>query len=551
MNSPLARAIKIALCQFNPTVGDLKGNCGRIMDEITKAKNLGIDLIVFPELAITGYPPEDLLLKSDFIAGNLRSLKEAAGLCHGIAAIIGFANKNNGRLYNSAAFIKDGKVVAVQNKICLPNYGVFDEKRYFSSGKEFRRLKLKGTSFSIAICEDLWDKKGAAALIRPGSTDLIIAINASPYYSGKWKERERTVKDLARQKHAEIAYLNIVGGQDEIVFDGMSFVVDDKGVLKARAKQFKEDLLIFDAQRKTPEKTVKNKKDTKLYLSIPTPLDRPAEIYGALCLGLRDYVRKNGFKDVVFGLSGGIDSALVAAIAADSLGKDNVKAVFMPSKYTSAQSRQDAVKLAENLGIDLSELPIGAIFDSFLSGLENHFSGTAPNIAEENLQARIRGTLLMALSNKFGYLVLATGNKSEVSTGYATLYGDMAGGLAVIKDVPKTLVYDLANYRNRISEAIPQSIIERAPTAELKENQKDQDSLPPYDVLDEIISEYVEKDKSAEDIIRKGTDPDTVKRTIRMIDASEYKRRQAAPGIKITPKSFGKDRRIPITNGYK
>lgn len=557
-------SVKLGLCQINPTVGDLRGNAKKISRFIDMSKKAGCDIAVFPELAITGYPPEDLLLKPDFIAGNLRSLKKIASSCTGITAIIGFVNKKDVALYNSAAVIQNRKIICIYDKICLPNYGVFDEKRYFSRGDVLPALKLGKAVFSVGICEDFWDEKGIKMLVPAGAADFIIAINASPYYAGKWKEREKMVGRLAKEKRAAIAYVNLVGGQDELVFDGRSFVVGGGGKLLARARQFDEDLLIVDLACTENKKRGLANKYTKLHFlrrdtknggpaAIPK-ISRPAksseEVYKALCLGLRDYAKKNGFSKAALGLSGGIDSALVATIAADSLGRENVLAVFMPSQYTSSRSGKDSRKLAMNLGIRLIEVGIREIFQSFLKTLRPHFRGSSPNIAEENLQARIRGSLLMAFSNKFGHLLLATGNKSEVSTGYATLYGDMAGGLSLIKDVPKTLVWELARYRNSVSPVIPGSIIERAPTAELKPGQKDQDTLPPYEVLDRIISAYVENDLGLEKIAKRGVSAGTAKRTVRMIDRSEYKRRQAAPGIKITPKAFGKDRRMPITNKF-
>lgn len=535
MKNDPRRTTRIGLCQINPVVGDLKGNTRKILEFISSAKKAGCAVAVFPELSVTGYPPEDLLLKSDFISGNLEALDNIRLFCSDITAIVGFVNRKGGRLFNSAAVIGDKKISYVYDKICLPNYGVFDEKRYFDKGKGMRKVKIGGTASSLAICEDLWDRKGASTLVKTGSLDLLISLNASPYYAGKWKEREKAVAYLAKTKNTAIIYVNLVGGQDELVFDGHSFIVDKNGKLVARAKQFEEDLLVAD-------------------VPCAGPMNRPAgkieEIYKALCLGLKDYVAKNGFSRAVLGLSGGIDSALVAAIAADSLGKDNVLAVFMPSRYTSKMSLDDSGKLAANLGIKMVNIGIDNIFSSFLKALKPHFKGTSDNIAEENLQARIRGTLLMAFSNKFGHLVLATGNKSEVSTGYSTLYGDMAGGLSLIKDVPKTMVYELACYRNTVSAVIPKSIINRAPTAELRPRQKDQDTLPPYHILDRIISAYVEEDLGAEKIAKRGIKASIVKNTVRMIDKSEYKRRQAAPGIKITPKSYGRDRRMPVTNKY-
>lgn len=546
---------RVALCQINPTVGDLKGNTKKIIDNIARCRELGAGIVAFPELAVTGYPPEDLLLKPSFIKDNISCIKEIASHCDGMTAIVGFVNKLDGELFNSAAVIQNKKIVSVYDKICLPNYGVFDEKRYFSKGSKIAAYRSGGLTFGISICEDLWDDKSPAKILSKAGVDLMIAINASPFYTDKWKERIKIAKALK----TSVAYVNLVGGQDELVFDGHSFVTDKTGKVVARGKQFDEDIVIFDMEGSgrtlknikpvvlKPEKTGK-KADPGIHLS--EPVSSTEEVYKALCLGLTDYVRKNGFKKVILGLSGGIDSALVAAIAADALGPDNVKALFMPSQYTSGQSRDDAFALARNLGIECKEISIVELFSSYLKTLEPHFAGTSPDISEENLQARIRGNLLMAFSNKFGHLVLATGNKSEVSTGYATLYGDMAGGLSVIKDVPKMLVYELSRFRNTISDVIPRSIIDRAPTAELKPDQKDRDTLPPYEVLDKLIHLYVEMDKSAEDIIKTGLDKELVHKMVRMIDKSEYKRRQGAPGIKITPKSFGKDRRVPITNKY-
>ncbi len=558
------KKLRVALCQVNTLVGGIEANRDKILECLEKCREEGCDLVAFPELALTGYPPEDLLLKSDFIGDNLKALKEIVSKCEKITVVIGFADRRGDELFNSAAIVHNKKVVAVYDKNCLPNYGVFDEKRYFSAGKETKIIRLDGFSFGVAICEDIWDKKGTAQKLSAAGVDLILAINASPYFAGKWGQRQETAKDTIKTKKNYFAYLNLVGGQDEIVFDGHSFILDPKGNVVSGGKQFEEDILFFDIEalgrplkRKKGIKIVPVKGSnyslkTNIKASNPKPLPKAAEIYKALWLGLRDYVVKNGFKKVILGLSGGIDSALVAAISKDALGSDNVKALFMPSQYTAQQSREDAFEVAKNLGIECLELPISDIFSQFMKSLEGPFSGTQANIAEENLQARIRGNLLMAFSNKFGYLVLATGNKSEVSTGYSTLYGDMCGGLSVIKDVPKTLVYELVSYRNSVGKVIPESIINRPPTAELKPDQKDQDTLPPYDVLDRIIEGYVEKDMGIEEIVRAdGRLPQpVVKHTISMIDRNEYKRRQSAPGIKITPKAFGKDRRMPITNGY-
>ncbi len=531
--------VRVALCQIDPTVGDIDGNASKIISRIKEAEGNGADIIAFPELALTGYPPEDLLIKKSFIDANLKAVRTIAASAGKAAVVVGFVNRKKGGLFNSAAVLRSGKIVGVYDKVCLPNYGVFDEKRYFSQGTSLPVFNINGLKFAVVICEDIWHDKGPAKKLAGKGLDLLLAINASPFHAGKWKDRESAVKALAGRTNA-VAYLNLVGGQDELVFDGHSFVMGKNKKLIARGKQFEEDIVYFVAPLVTGHRSL-----------VTAPYSPIKEIYSALCLGLKDYVRKNGFKKVILGLSGGIDSALTAAIAADALGKENVKAIFMPSRYSASQSRDDSIALAGSLGIELMEISIENIFSSFLTDLSPYFSGSPANIAEENLQARIRGTLLMAFSNKFGYLVLATGNKSEVSTGYSTLYGDMAGGLSVIKDVPKTTVYELARYRNTVSLVIPDSIIERAPTAELRPNQKDQDSLPPYDVLDRIIHEYVENDKSADRISALGFDKKLVHDTVRLIDKNEYKRRQSAPGIKITPKAFGKDRRLPITNGFK
>ncbi len=559
----MPKTMRIALCQIDPIVGDIAGNCKKILDHISRCRALGSDVVVFPELAVTGYPPEDLLLKSKFVQDNTYAVNSIAKQCNDIIVIVGFVNKVKNEIYNSAAVIQNKKIVGIYDKICLPNYGVFDEKRYFSKGKKIHVFTSGDFSFGISICEDLWQKKSPATTILKFGADVVIAINASPFHAGKWKEREKIAKKLAVEGKGSIAYLNLVGGQDELVFDGHSFVINEQGKLIAKAMQFDEDILVFDLEGKN--KRIKKQNELKIInlkrfgksakepigSKMVVPKTGVAEIYNALCLGLKDYVKKNNFKKIIFGLSGGIDSALTAAIASDAIGAENVSAIFMPSIFSADQSKEDSVALANNLGIELSCIPINLIFDSFIKELEPYFKGISFGLAEENLQARIRGTLLMSYSNKFGHLVLATGNKSEVSTGYSTLYGDMAGGLSIIKDVPKTMVYELAEYRNTISQVIPQSIIDRPPTAELRPNQKDQDSLPPYDVLDKIINRYVEEDKSLSSIAKTGIDKDLVSKIIGMIDKNEYKRRQSAPGIKITQKSFGRDRRLPITNKYR
>lgn len=534
--------MRIAIAQINVTVGALEQNSELIKSYIEKAKALGAGLVVFPELALTGYPPEDLLLKPGFINDNIACLKKLAKSVKGISALVGFVDKKGSMLYNAAALISNSKVKYVYHKMLLPNYGVFDEKRYFDAGLETPKvIKDQGVPFGINICEDIWVDNGPAKALSKAGAKLIITINASPYHISKIKEREKLIQKQAVKNKAYIIYCNLVGGQDEIVFDGYSMAVDPQGKLIARAEGFCESLITVDID------LTKAAKHSDLAPVMP----EAKEVYSALQLGLKDYVLKNGFKDIVIGLSGGIDSAIVATLAADALGKEHVHCVFMPSKYSSADSREDAELLANNLGIDFRTIPIEELFSVYLKELSPLFKGVKQDITEENLQARIRGTLLMALSNKFGWLVLTTGNKSEMSTGYATLYGDMAGGFAVIKDVPKTLVYKISNYRNSLGAVIPARIITKEPTAELRPDQKDSDSLPVYETLDPILKAYVEDDKSLAQIVANGFDKKTVNKVMRLVDLSEYKRRQSPPGVKITPRAFGKDRRMPITNKYR
>lgn len=535
--------MRIAQAQINTIVGDLKGNSEKIIRFIKEAKKSNADIVTFPELAVTGYPPEDLLFKPQFIKDNLAALAKIIPQTKGIVVLVGFVDKVGDKIYNACAVLANGKQIYTYHKILLPNYGVFDEKRYFTPGRECLVFKLGDLNFGVSICEDIWTENGPAAFVAlEGGAEVLLNISASPYHAGKLNLRENVLSRIAKQTKTYIFYNNLVGGQDELVFDGASMVIGFKGEMLCLAKQFKEELLIFDLGVKAshPKRPI-------------FKLGQIEEIYQALVLGTRDYVLKNNFKKVTLGLSGGIDSALVAAIAKDAVGAGNVLGVTMPSKYTSSSTYADSKKLASNLGIELLEIPIGKVFNAYLDTLKSAFKGARPNIAEENLQARIRGNLLMALSNKFGYLVLTTGNKSETSTGYCTLYGDMAGGFAMIKDVPKTLVYKLADYLNKKEGAyvIPKSIIERAPSAELKPNQKDEDTLPPYSILDEIIKAYVEEDKSKEDILKSGIKKGLVGKAISLIDKNEYKRRQAPPGVKITPRAFGRDRRMPITNRYK
>ncbi|GAB4488499.1 MAG: NAD+ synthase [Thermodesulfovibrionales bacterium] len=558
--------MRVALAQMNPTVGDLRGNAGRIRSFVKRAQARHADIVVFPELALTGYPPEDLLLKPRFIADSVSELQRICSWIHGIAAVVGFVEQRRGELYNAAAVISGGRIADVYHKVLLPNYGVFDEHRYFRPGSRFPVYRMNGISFGINICEDIWHRNGPAAVQAAAGASLIININASPYEIGKLERREMILQERARENGVSIAYLNMVGGQDELVFDGGSMVCGEDGKLLARGRQFREELLVVDLS--CPKKKPALQKRGAVSIDLPavrhasSPLSAPKvcrpkvraeEVYRALELGTADYVRKNGFRSVVIGLSGGVDSSLVAAIAADALGREGVRGVFMPSRYTSEESRQDALRLAANLGITVSEIPISEVLDGYLEALTGHFAGTKPDITEENLQARIRGNLLMALSNKFGWLVLTTGNKSEMSVGYATLYGDMAGGFAVIKDVPKTLVYELCRWRNACAgrPLIPERVLWKAPTAELRPGQKDTDSLPPYDELDPILRAYVEDEMSFADIAAGGYDPETVKRVVAMVDRSEYKRRQAPPGVKITSRAFGRDWRFPITNRYR
>jgi NAD+ synthase (glutamine-hydrolysing) len=559
-------SIRIACAQINPTVGDLVANKEKILGAIEVARAKAVDIISFPELALVGYPPEDLLFKPKFITDNLEKLRELAVSVKGIIAIVGFVDRSGKDIYNAAAIISDGKIKAVYRKMILPNYGVFDEKRYFKSGEKPLVFVLKGKScqvmLGVNICEDIWDKNGPLKFQAGQGAELIFTVNASPFHAGKIRQREAIVRQQAKANHTAIAYNNLVGGQDELVFDGQSMIVDAKGSIKKRAQAFGEDILIDDIQVNGSGSKIKKgavviqgdfdakPKDALAKRSLK-PLGEVEEVYQALVLGVKDYVSKNGFKKVIIGLSGGIDSSLVASLAVDALGKDNVIGVFMPSRYSSKVSETDAAVLAKNLGIEFKNISIEQIYKIYLLCLDAYFEGCAKDITEENLQARIRGNLLMAFSNKFGWLVLTTGNKSEMSTGYATLYGDMAGGFAVIKDVTKVLVYKLCRWRNCPDEIIPERVLTKEPTAELRLNQKDSDSLPPYEILDPIIKAYVEEDKSVAEIVKAGFDRKAVERAAYLVDRSEYKRRQSPPGIKITPRAFGKDRRMPITNKYR
>jgi NAD+ synthase (glutamine-hydrolysing) len=577
------KPIRIALAQINTTVGDLAGNARKIGENIEHARELGVDLLAFPELAVTGYPPEDLLLMPRFVQQNLKTVAEIAKHAKGLTVLVGFVDQKDD-IYNAAALIHDGELADIYHKIFLPNYGVFDEDRYFQAGSEALVFELNGVKVGVSICEDIWhagDPLKTETVL--GDAEVLINISASPFHAGKREARQRLISGQASDNTAIIAYVNMIGGQDELIFDGNSMIIDPKGALLAQAHSLAEDFLVADVdvevvfktrlhdprrrkEKKTlapdhiPLKTVKLPTVKRGMNHLPAlenhrPIryDDVAEVYQALVLGTHDYCLKNGFQKVIIGLSGGIDSAVVAAIAVDALGRENVTGVAMPSPYSSEESLQDAEQLAENLGIKLLHIPISSILNSYLETIKPHFHGMKEDITEENIQARIRGNVLMALSNKLGALVLATGNKSELSMGYCTLYGDMAGGFAVIRDCPKTLVYQLAKYRNkqRRKEIIPIRIIEKEPTAELRPNQKDTDSLPPYELLDPILQAYVEEDKGADEIVALGYSPEMVRDVIDRVDRNEYKRRQGPPGIKITPRALGKDRRLPITNRYR
>ena len=560
--------LRLALGQLNVTVGDLTGNRQRIAEAIVRAKAWHADIVVVPELALTGYPPEDLLLKPQFVEDNRRALACLKPLTRGIVALVGFVEHDpHGRLSNAAAILANGCHVASYHKQCLPNYGVFDERRYFLPGQRSALLELGGSRVGVTICEDLWDAQPVRALARAGC-QLVINLSASPYHAGKLHERQQLFARRARANHVALAYCNLVGGQDELVFDGASLMLDAQGTVLAGGAQFREALVLSDvplpaaSRRRVPRASA-----TKIAISGVAPRPRPPllpvrhaalgpleERYAALVLGTRDYVRKNGFDTVALGLSGGIDSALTACLAVDALGAEHVVGVVMPSRFSSQETQDDARRVAQALDMACEALSIEPAFEALLATLKRLFEGRPSDVTEQNLQARIRGVLLMALSNKFGWLVLTTGNKSEMATGYCTLYGDMAGGFAVIKDVLKTSVYELARWRNARDGSpgpIPERVFRRAPTAELAPHQTNQDTLPPYPELDAILKAYVEDDRSFQELARqRRADPATVRRVIRMVDQSEYKRRQAPPGVKITPKAFGRDRRMPITNRY-
>ncbi|MGB9715663.1 MAG: NAD+ synthase [Thermodesulfovibrionales bacterium] len=574
------KIFRIALAQINPTVGDLEGNASKIIHYVNEAEKSGARIVAFPELSITGYPPEDLLLKPKFIDDNLKALEKVKKNVKNIIAVVGFVDRKDD-IYNAAAIIYNRKIIDIYHKIYLPNYGVFDELRYFQAGTRYPIYKINDIYFGVNICEDIWYPEGPARLQSLAGAELIININASPYRIGKARFRENMLSARVLDNIVILAYLNAVGGQDELVFDGGSFIIDENGNVIARGKQFEEDLVFADlnleavkmrrlhAPRRRQE-VIRFKKESVEEIEIPVEKERKKimrkidsvqnkilepleEIYKALVLGTSDYVKKNGFEGVVIGQSGGVDSSLVSTIAVDALGRENVIGLFMPSPYTSKESREDAYALAHNLGIKIKEIPIDSIYQSYLNILKKEFLGLPADVTEENIQARIRGNILMAFSNKFRWLVLTTGNKSEMSVGYATLYGDMAGGFAVLKDVPKTMVYELCKWKNMKEgrTIIPERVLWKEPSAELKPNQKDTDILPPYPLLDPILKAYIEDDKSFEEILSLGCDIESVKKVVRMVDMSEYKRRQSPPGIKITQRAFGRDRRFPITNKYR
>lgn len=535
---------RIALAQIDVIVGDIAGNADRIIDAVRAALAQGVELVLLPELALTGYPPEDLLAKSHFVDENLDALARVASACTGLTALVGFVDRDALGLHNAAGLCRDGRIEAVYRKRRLPNYGVFDEDRYFGPGSLPLTARVAGVQAACTICEDVWVPELAEEAAGLGAR-LLLNISASPFHQGKGAEREAMLAARASDNGVWLAYCNLVGGQDELVFDGRSVVIGPDGSIFARALAFAEDLLVVDVPDGAGPAVAGE------HARIEELVGGEEEVYRALQLGLADYMRKNGFTDAVIGLSGGIDSALTAVLASDALGAEHVHGVMMPSRYSSEGSVSDAKALCANLGIDCRALPVGGPFDAFLDTLAPSLAGRGPDITEENLQARIRGTLLMALSNKFGWIVLATGNKSELSVGYSTLYGDMVGGFAPIKDLYKTRVYELARWRNRDGEVIPAATIEKPPSAELRPDQKDTDSLPPYDVLDGVLRRYIESDESREEIAAAGFDPMVVERVARLVDNAEYKRRQGPTGIRVTPKAFGKDRRMPITNRYR
>ena len=562
--------LRIALAQINTTVGDFEGNIAKIVRAISGARELDADLVTFPELAVCGYLAEDLLLRPRFLEDNRRAVEKIAEQAGGIGAVVGFADSEDRRVYNGAAVINDAYWVDTYRKVELPNYGVFDEKRYFSPGSEYLIIEAGTARIAVTIFEDIWIERGQVEKwVLDNMAHITINISASPFNAGKLAVRQTTIADFAKRTGTFVCYQNLVGAQDELVFDGASMVVNPQGELMSRARRFKEDLLVTDIRIDSADAELWQPRDStgrwkrRIVLKpkhrrepIPpsraTQLERIEEIYEALVLGVSDYARKNGFSKAIIGLSGGVDSSLTAAIATEALGAENVIGVTMPSRYTSKGTLSDAALVARNLHIQLITVPIEELFTVYENALRDQFGEGNPGIENENIQARIRGNILMAFSNRFGWLVLTTGNKSETAVGYCTLYGDMAGGFAVIKDVPKTLVYELAEYANRKAqfELIPSSVLYRPPSAELRADQKDEDSLPSYSILDPILEAYVEEDRPPEEIAARGFQTDVVNGVVRLVDRNEYKRRQAPPGIKITPKAFGRGRRFPITNRY-
>jgi len=576
----VAASLRIALAQIDTTVGDIAGNVAKVQEHIARARHQGAELVVFPELAVTGYPPEDLLLKEHFLSDARTAVQRLAAETKDIVALVGFPERAED-VYNAAAVLAGGEVRGIYRKTYLPNYGVFDEERYFQSGSRGAVIEVGDVVVGLTICEDIWEPGPPLSDEALAGATVVVNLSASPYYAGKGEERENMLIQRARDSLAAVVFCNLVGGQDELVFDGHSVVIEHDGTVIARAHQFREELIVANIDpegsrasrlRDTRHRPAARRMQAEVDLlaELPRPavgeqaddapgggpvadlLEPRAEVYEALKLGLHDYVVKNGFRHVVLGLSGGVDSALVACLAVDALGAERVSVTIMPSPYSSAETQRDARALARNLDVEAIELPIGKAMEAYDAVLAGTFDGRDSDITEENLQARIRGNLLMALSNKFGWLVLTTGNKSELSVGYSTLYGDSAGGFAVIKDVPKTLVYELVRLRNEQGDSpvVPPSIIERAPSAELRPDQRDEDSLPPYPVLDPILHRYVEEDMGRDQLVRMGYDPEDVNRVIKLVDLAEYKRRQNPPGIKITTKSFGRDRRMPITNRF-
>lgn len=540
----MAETLRLAVAQINLRVGDVQGNAARVIDAAQRARDtLGAQAIVFPELTLTGYPPEDLLLRPALIEQVSAALRHVAAETRGIDVVLGYPLQEHGQLFNAASLLRNGRVQATYRKQLLPNYSVFDEKRYFAPGDTPCVVELAGVPVGITICEDIWQPEPVQQAVQAGAR-LLLTLNASPYHMAKGREREDIVRARMQETGLPLIYVNQVGGQDELVFDGASFVMDGSGRVVQRGPAFEEGLFVVDID------TAGDRLVPRMQAAVPG-FSLEAEIYQALVLGVRDYVDKNGFPGVAIGLSGGIDSALTLCIAVDAVGAGRVEALMMPSRYTSTMSIEDATAQARAMGVTLHSISIEPIFESFMAQLRGEFQGRARDVTEENLQARIRGSLLMAVSNKTGKMVLTTGNKSEMAVGYATLYGDMAGGYGAIKDVFKTMVYRLAEHRNGRDAVIPRRVFERPPSAELAPDQKDTDSLPPYQILDPILERYVELDQAPEAIIAAGFDAETVRRVARMVDRNEYKRRQAAPGVRITRRAFGRDRRYPITSGYR